>query len=65
MIYYSSFQTCLYLGQSREITNDASVENTNSLYAPDGGYASGRPSSGSAVPETITQKYDADGGYQY
>lgn len=52
-------------GQSQEVSNDASVENTNSLYAPDGGYASGRPAPGSAVPETITQKYDADGGYQY
>lgn len=49
---------------------DASVENTNSLYAPDGGYASGRPSSNSptlpsSVPDTIQQSYDSEGGYQY
>lgn len=49
---------------------DASLENTNSIYAPDGGYASGRPSSDAPslpprVPETIQQSYDSDGGYQY
>ena len=57
--------------QSRsEQGGDASVENTNSIYAPDGGYSSGRPSSDSptlpsSVPETIQQSYDSDGGYQY
>jgi hypothetical protein len=49
---------------------NASVENTNSIYAADGGYASGRPSAdaptlSSSVPETIQQSYDAEGGYQY
>jgi hypothetical protein len=49
---------------------DASVENTNSIYAQDGGYASGRPSAdaptfSSSVPETIQQSYDSEGGYQY
>lgn len=49
---------------------NASVENTNSIYAADGGYASGRPSADaptlpSGVPDTIQQSYDAEGGYQY
>lgn len=46
---------------------DASVENTNSIYAPDGGYASGKPSPNSpslpSVPETIPQAYDESGAY--
>lgn len=46
------------------------AEPMNDVYAADGGYASNRPSMGSSsfpssVPETITQGYDADGGYQY
>lgn len=49
---------------------DASIENTNSIYAEDGGYASGRPAAdaptlSSRVPETIQQSYDSEGGYQY
>jgi hypothetical protein len=39
-----------------------SVETTNSVYASNGGYSSGAPS---AVPDTIQQSYDAQGGYQY
>lgn len=44
---------------------DTSVENNNSIYAQDGGYASGRPSQPTNVPETIQQSYDAQGGYSY
>lgn len=63
---FPTFQKFLCLVSTRsEISSfggSGSVEATNSIYAQGGGYSSGRPS---AVPETIQQSYDANGGYQY
>jgi hypothetical protein len=56
------FDTVATRSEISSFGGSGSVEATNSIYAQGGGYSSGGPS---AVPETIQQSYDANGGYQY
>ena len=64
-VIFNSFNNLAIGGARSSISSfggSNSVEATNSIYAQDGGYSSGGPS---AVPDTIQQSYDSNGGYNY